>query len=146
MQQFYRPLDIVLIFLILAVIAAIAIPNLVETKRQPSRAASISAMRTISSAQELFYKRHGMYATFEQLRAVNMLDSVLASATTPASAKSGYYFTMTISPDGTKWSCVMRPAVWPGGYHKNFMVNETGVLYWNDIGNSSEFTKTLGRD
>ena len=91
------------------------------------------------------------YGTLQDLCSKNMIDSVLAQATSPGSAKLGYYFTLTLPDDRSSWRCVARPAVWgadcglPGGWRteRNYLITEQGVIYYNAAENSDEFSLKL---
>lgn len=106
--------------------------------------AGISALRTISSAEELYNTRYERYGTFEELDRADMIDSVLAGATSAASPKSGYYFILTVSKTGLSWTCITRPSDWGITGERNFKIDQTGVIYFNTIENSSEWVKSLG--
>ena len=109
-------------------------------------------MRFISQSQEVYYARYGSYASLSQLKDTGFIDDKLATATEPATAKSGYYFTVTVK-NGEFWNCLARPAVWsdirkdPCNRQwltdKNYLITE-GIIYYNEEENSSEFVKKLG--
>jgi type II secretory pathway pseudopilin PulG len=124
------------------IVCAIGIPNLMS-RHQASEASFISCLRTISSAQERYKSEYGVYGTLQQLYRTELIDSVLANATSGASPKSGYYFTMTVN-GANSWSCIARPSKWGITGERNGMVNTQGVIYYNETENSSEFTKKLG--
>jgi len=89
-------------------------------------AAAISALRTLSSAQELYNTRWSKYGNMTELHKADTIDAVLAEATTPEHSKSGYYFRMSPGEDG--WSCVALPA--EPGYtgERSFFIDETGEI------------------
>ena len=120
----------------------IAIPNLMESGTQPGEASFIAALRTIASAQELYRRRYEVYGTLQQLGEANMLDNVLAAATTPENPKSGYWFTLTVESD-KHWYCVARPSEWGVTGERNGFISTEGEIYWNCTENSSEFTEKL---
>jgi len=96
--------------------------------RKVNEASAISALRTMSSAQELYNTRYGSYATsMAAIANSNMIDIVLANATTPQSAKSGYYFSLTTASGG--WQCVAKPAQPGTTGARSFFIDETGVIY-----------------
>ncbi len=143
MKRGITTLEIILIVVVLLVIAAIAIPNLMETKKAASVAAFIAHLRTVSSAQEQYKSDYGVYGTLLQLHQAGLIDSDLANATSADSAKSGYYFIMSV--DGANsWSCLARPSKWGITGERNAKVGTGGVIYLNEVENSSEFAKKLG--
>lgn len=127
---------------VLLLLVAIAIPNLMETKSTPCEASFIAALRTIASAQELYKIRHGVYGTIQQLGEANMLDNVLAAATTPENPKSGYWFTLTVEST-SYWYCIARPVEWGVTGERNGFISVDGEVYVNHTENSSEFTEKL---
>ena len=123
-------IELMIVVAIIAIIAAIAIPNLLESKKAANEAAAISALRTVSSAQELYNTRYSEYGTLTELDAANMIDSVLAQAQTATSAKSGYYFYMR---EGTgAWCCGARAATWGTTGERSFRISQDGVIYFSN--------------
>jgi hypothetical protein len=96
-----------------------------------NEASAISALRTLSSAQELFNARYGRYApTLAALGNAGMIDQILAGATTPAMAKSGYFFQLRLTQTG--WECSTMPATPGVTGTRSFYINEDGVIYWRE--------------
>jgi len=125
--------------------AAIVIPNMLTSKKTNGYPYPIiSALRTIFSAQEVYYRKHGALAILKHLGDANYIDNTLAEATSPASAKSGCYFVLRLS--GDSWCCTARPAQWGRTGERNFLITGEGIIYWNGKENGSEFVKVLGRD
>jgi hypothetical protein len=87
-----------------------------------SEAATISALRTLSSAQELYNMRFGTYAgNLQMLAEKNMISQQLATG-----VRSGYIIDM--QADGANgWNVTARPLV-PGKDKRYFYIDETGVI------------------
>jgi hypothetical protein len=92
---------------------------------------AISQLRTIHSAQELYLTRYGTYGSFADLSSVNMIDPVLASATSPASVKSGYYFSLTLETDAW-WCCTARPGTPGVSGDRCFRIATDGMIYYKE--------------
>jgi ribosomal protein S27E len=98
-----------------------------NSRTRANEASAISALRTLSSCQALHVTRYGNYATMSQLAGLGFIDPSLARATSPFGAKSGYYFTITVSQNG--WDCTAMPAK-PGETGcRSFYIATDGVIY-----------------
>jgi type IV pilus assembly protein PilA len=82
-------IELLIVVTIIGIIASIAIPNLLASRRAANEGSALQSMRTISSC-EVAYKfsyGNGAYADLPTLGVKVMTDSVLSSGT-----KSGYNF------------------------------------------------------
>lgn len=82
-------IELLIVVAIIGILAAIAIPNLLASRRAANEGSAESSMRTIHSAEIVYHATGGAgrYGTIANLRGQNLLDSVLGSG-----AKSGYTF------------------------------------------------------
>lgn len=97
-ERGFSIIELLIVVVTIGVIAAIAIPNLLASRRSANEGNAISALRSIYSAQSTYMTGdgRGSYAGtpagldgvgLAQLGAANLIDTVLASGT-----KSGYTF------------------------------------------------------
>ena len=83
-------IELLIVVAIIGIIAAIAIPNLLASRRAANEGSAQSSLRTIHSSQATYQATsgNGAYATnLAGLATVNLIDTVLSSGT-----KSGYDF------------------------------------------------------
>jgi prepilin-type N-terminal cleavage/methylation domain-containing protein len=103
-------IELLIVVSIILIIAAIAIPGLLKARISANQASAVESLRTILTAQSSYQSSYGVYApTIVALGSAApcapatppsstqfcFLDSTLAAATTPATGKSGYYFSYT---------------------------------------------------
>ncbi|MDQ6787732.1 MAG: DUF4190 domain-containing protein [Acidobacteriota bacterium] len=79
----------------LPIIAAIAVPNLLASRRAANEAAAISTVRKISAAEDSYRLSlgRGRCGDFQQLQAANLIDSTITGG-----QKNGYRFIITNLP------------------------------------------------
>ncbi len=115
-------LELMIVIAILGIIAAIAIPNLLNSMNGGREAAAIGSMRTLSTAAEQYRLRQGSYpTTLEDLAAVDpaLVDSELANG-----LRNGYNFELT--GQQSTFDCNADPVSATGS--RFFYVDETGVI------------------
>jgi prepilin-type N-terminal cleavage/methylation domain-containing protein len=92
-------IELLIVVAIIGIVASIAIPNLLASRRAANEGSAQSSLRTIQSC-ELTYQAttgRGDYATLAQLRGDFLTDMVLG-----AGAKSGYNFEATPTAPGVR--------------------------------------------
>ena len=131
-------IELMIVVAIIAIIAAIAIPSLLQSKMAANEASAISALRTLSSAQELYKTRTGYYGDYNNLNdgANNKyIDPALAKADPDAGAnhqdKSGYNIDVSVDGSNTDWCAIATPGIWAKDGERNFKISSDGVIYYN---------------
>ena len=130
---------------IIGIIAAIAIPNLLASRRAANEASAISSVRSISSAEAnyKFTAGAGFYGSLGQLRSQDMIDSRLARATDAANAKNGYLFGLIVTGGGNGFVIGAAPVNAASGM-RNFSSDEPGVIYSHPLDVSAVPVSTSG--
>lgn len=116
--------EIMIVVAIIALLAAIAIPNLLRTRIQANESAAIGALKTIATAEITYNSANAAYVALATLDddTPPYIDSTLAGGT-----KTGYNFaTSDISANAFHCSAVPTTASVSGV--RSFCVAEDGVI------------------
>lgn len=149
---------------IIAIIAAIAIPNLLRSRMAANESAAIGVCKVFAMAEDTYrrmdHNNDGVleYATtLQELQKPGLIDMPMANAdaSAPASTpKAGYYFKVLMAqgpgaPGGEKsyvdnghmtrgYALLAYPASWDRSGRNCFLINNNGTVYQKDLGSATE--------
>lgn len=108
-----------------AIVAAIAIPNLLASRRIANEAATISTLRTIANAEATYQSMHGNYGDLDALAAEHLIDSGITMG-----PRSGYRFAATERRNPARYEVTAVPVTYgtTGTGTRSFFLDETGVI------------------
>lgn len=125
-------IELLIVVAISGIIAAIAIPNMLASRRAANEGSAISSLRTLHSAQATYVATEGdgSYGTLAELNGQDLVDGLLGTG-----AKSGYTFNcgdanLTAGPPPTYYATATPADTAPVSRtgNRSFAIAESGVL------------------
>ena len=134
-------LEIMIVVAIIALLAAIAIPNLLRARHNANETAAIAALRTVSTAEESFRAAQTpvTYGDFDAL--IDAVPPYLNMTDTDADNITRQGYTMTLAGADTNSYCVASSPETSGTTGTRvFVVDSAGVVYGTSAGDDPACT------
>lgn len=126
-------IELLMVVTIIALIAAIAIPNMMASRKMANETSAIASLKQIQESETLFRERDCEqdgnidYGMLSELVQSNLVDPVLGTGT-----KHGYFFQATYSFTSSEflWFSVANPVVQNQTGDRSFVINSFGAVFY----------------
>ncbi len=136
-QRGFTLVELMFVVTLIAVIAAVSMPNLTGSRKSANETSAIATLRVIAVACEGHREKYQQYPTsLRQMMQRGYVDKVVGGGT-----KSGYRFSYARQTQG--WYARARPTVSGTTGDRSFFIDQTGVIRVAQRGNATASSPPL---
>jgi prepilin-type N-terminal cleavage/methylation domain-containing protein len=144
-ERGFTLIEMMVVVAIIAVVAAIAIPNLLRSKVQSNEAATIENLRQIGAAQIVHHGARDRFGDFAAL--VSVADGpntgFLDNSWSEGVVKNGYVYTMAEATTGS-FVCFADPENLGTTGTRHFRIDTSGIIRWSTAGQPDATATPIG--
>ena len=131
----FTMIELVIVAALIAILATIAIPNLMRSRIQSNESAAVGNLHTVLSAESAHNAAKGQYGNYATLTSSGTppyLDGIWPGV------KGGYSFAeITLAGSNNEFYAAATPVGQGKTGNRGFMVTHEGVIRWNSDGVAS---------
>lgn len=143
MKKSFTLIELMIVIAIIAIIAAISLPNLLAARKHGNEVSAIASIRTLTAAEAIYLDQStaSVFGNLTNLNAASLINETLG-----AGAKQGYGFTATPSATSPQYiyTSSASPQIPGETGDRYFFANQDGVIRFNTLTTATSADPAVG--